>query len=138
MKIFQLNFISVLFLTILIGLGVLLPSYIIQAIWNSSALEFSFERDLSISLWQASLLWGSALMLLYSLGIFKVKLDFKTLDSIDVNQINDPDLKDEIEKLKAEYKRQENIEKKRQEIEEFKKTLDQEVKGYTDKDEDDS
>ncbi len=58
------------------------------------------ERDLSIDLWQAALLWGAIMSLLYMSGIFQFKLDFRTIDTIDLDAISDPSLKEEIEQLK--------------------------------------
>lgn len=58
------------------------------------------EKDFSIEIWQAALLWGSILTAIYMTGIFQFKLNFKTLDSIDLDQIKDPELRQEIEKLK--------------------------------------
>ena len=54
---------------------------------------------MSIALWQASLLWGALVSLLYATGIFQFKLDFKTLESIDPDSISDPELREEVEKL---------------------------------------
>ncbi len=102
MKIFQLNLLSVFILFAIIGLGVMVPSLIIESIWNASSLTGSIDRDYSIELWQASLLWGSFLAILAGSGIFKFKVDFKTIDSIDIDKIDDPSLKDEIERMKAQ------------------------------------
>lgn len=113
MKIFQLNILSILFLLLFVGLGLIVPSFIIQSIWNSTLIDSSMERDLSIVIWQAALLWGSLLSLLYTLGVFKLKVDFKTIDSIDLEKIKDPDLKDEIEKMKVDYKEKSQQEKDR-------------------------
>ena len=53
--------------------------------------------DLSIEIWQAALLWGAILTLIYMTGIFSFKLSFKTLDSIDLENINDIIKKFQIE-----------------------------------------
>jgi hypothetical protein len=103
MKLFQLNFFGiVLILLVLIGL-VLVPSLIIQVLWNS-VYASGIERDLSIEIWQAALLWGAVLTLIYMSGIFQFKLNFKTLDSIDLDSIPDKELREEIEKLKIKAK----------------------------------
>ncbi len=99
MKLFQLNFFGILILLLSIVLLVGVPSFLIQAVWNSTCAT-SMERDLSIDLWQAALLWGALVAALYMTGIFQFKLDFKTIDSIDLDAINDPNLKEEIEQLK--------------------------------------
>ncbi len=99
MKLFQLNFFGILILLASIVLLVGVPSFLIQAVWNS-ACATSMERDLNIDLWQAALLWGAMLSALYMTGVFQFKLDFRTIDSIDLDAINDPSLKEEIEQLK--------------------------------------
>lgn len=106
MKLFQLNFLTVLLLILVGSVAVLIPSLFIQSVWNSMFENFD-ARDVSIAVWQASLLWGSLLCVLYMTGIFKFKIDFKTLDSIDLDQINDPQLRDKIEKLREEEKNNE-------------------------------
>ena len=106
MKLFQLNFFGILMLLILATVILVLPSFVIQSIWNS-IYGSRLEHDMSISLWQASLLWGAIVTILYMTGIFSFKLNFKTLDSIDLNSINDPELKAEIEKLKLQAKKTE-------------------------------
>jgi len=104
MKIFQLNLTNISFLVVLVGLGIVLPSLIIESIWNSSvAINFT-ERDLHINALQASLLWGSLLTTIYMSGIFKIQIDLKKLDNLDLNNIDDPELKDELQKLKKEAK----------------------------------
>ncbi len=90
---------------IFVGLAaalIALPSYVVQNIWNS-LYSLNLERDMSIELWQAACLWSACLTAIYMTGVFKFKIDFKTLDSIDLDAINDPELKAEIEKLKAQY-----------------------------------
>lgn len=107
MKIFQFNFFIILLALVLVATLIFLPSYIIQNIWNSFGF-FDIDRDLSIELWQAGLLWGACLSLIYMTGIFKFKIDFKTLDSIDIDSISDPELKAKIEKLKAKAKNEDD------------------------------
>lgn len=82
----------------------------IQAFWNS-IYSGSIERDFSIEIWQAALLWGAILTVIYMSGVFQFKLNFKTLDSIDLDSIPDPELRDEIEKLKARAKEAEQAKK---------------------------
>lgn len=103
MKLFQLNFFGVFLILLLILAVILVPSVIIQAFWNS-LYSANIERDLSIEIWQAALLWGAILTLIYMSGIFQIKLNFKTLDSIDLDSIPDPELREEIEKLKLKAK----------------------------------
>ena len=103
MKLFQLNFLSIVLLILLVGLLIVVPSFVIENIWNS-IFSSSLEQDLSIGIWQAALLWGSILSLIYMTGIFSFKVDFKTLDSIDIDSINDPELREEILKLKQKAK----------------------------------
>ena len=100
MKLFQLNFFGILLAILLLSAVVLIPSVLIQALWN---LIYSggMERDFSIEIWQAALLWGAILTVVYMSGVFQFKLNFKTLDSIDLDSIPDAELRDEIEKLKA-------------------------------------
>ena len=43
-------------------------------------------------------------------GIFQFKLNFKTLDSIDIDSIPDPELREEIKKLKAKAEEEEEKE----------------------------
>ena len=93
---FQLNFIGILLMLIGASILILIPSFIIQSFWNGFYAS-SIERDLSIEWWQASLLWGALLTLLYTTGIFKIKLDIKELDSIDLEQISDPELRADLE-----------------------------------------
>jgi hypothetical protein len=104
MKLFQLNFLSVALALALIAVLVFLPSLLIQSAWNAFYSKI-LEHDLTINLWQASLLWGSLLTLLYMSGVFKFKLDFKSIDSIDLDSIQDPELRAEIEKLKEEHRK---------------------------------
>ncbi|MDA0771439.1 MAG: hypothetical protein O3C63_00690 [Cyanobacteria bacterium] len=75
-----------------------LPSFMIQNFWNS-IVSANIVKDMSIEIWQASLLWGALVSLLYMTGIFQFKLDFKSLESIDVESINDPELRAEIENM---------------------------------------
>ena len=89
---------------------VVLPSYVVQSIWNS-LYSFNLERDMTIELWQAACLWIACLSAIYMTGIFKFKVDFKTIDSIDLDSIKDPDLKAEIEKLKAKAKEEDKEDK---------------------------
>ena len=101
---FQLSPNSIFLLAIVLGLAVGLPSVIIESIWNGSVASTFTERDLTINVFKASLLWGAILTTIYMSGIFKIQIDFKKLDNLDINDIEDPDLKDEIKKLKEEYK----------------------------------
>jgi uncharacterized membrane protein (DUF485 family) len=99
-KIFQVNFLTLLLVLAFLLLFVLLPSFFIQSLWNSF-FEESLSRDLIINLWQASLLWGAVLTVVYMTGIFKFKIDFRSLENIDLDSIDDPMLRDEIEKLRS-------------------------------------
>ncbi len=110
MKMFQLNLFGILILIVSLFLVIVLPSFIIESAWNSIFVA-DIERDLSINIYQAGLLWGAVLTLIYMSGIFSFKLSFKTLDSIDLDQIQDPELRDEIEKLKLQA--QESDDKKK-------------------------
>ena len=110
MKLFQLNFLGILILLASIVLLIGVPSFLIQAVWNSNCAT-SMERDLSIELWQAALLWGALVAALYMTGIFQFKLDFRTIDSIDLDAINDPNLKEEIEQLKLKAAKAKSPEK---------------------------
>lgn len=89
-----------------------LPSYIIQNIWNSSYAT-NIDRDMTIALWQASLLWGALVSLLYATGIFQLKLDFKTLESIDPEDISDPELREEVERLQLKAQETNKSEKRK-------------------------
>ncbi len=96
----KLNFIGI-FLLILVGIvAIALPSLIIQSLWNS-AFEQALDRDMSIAIWQAALLWGAFLSLLYMSGIFKFQIDFRSIENVDLTEIDDPELRGEIEKIKA-------------------------------------
>lgn len=100
MKLFQLNFFGIILMILLLTVVILIPSVIIQALWNA-VYSGGLERDFTIAIWQAALLWGACLTLIYMSGIVQFKLNFKTLDSIDLDSIPDPELREEIEKLKA-------------------------------------
>lgn len=106
MKIFQFNLFGILIFLAVLALVLVLPSYVIQSIWNS-LYSLNLERDMSIELWQAALLWGALLSALYMTGIFRFKIDFKTLDSIDMDSIQDPELKAQIEELRSKAKEEE-------------------------------
>ncbi len=100
MKMIRLNFSSIILLIVVVAVLLALPSLIIQSLWNS-AFERALDRDLSIEIWQAAMLWGALLALVYMSGLFRFKVDFKTIDNIDLSQIEDPELRNEIEKIKA-------------------------------------
>ncbi len=100
MKMIRMNFVGILLLLVVAAALIGLPSLIIQSIWNT-AFERTIERDMSIALWQAVLLWAALLTALYSTGMFKLQIDFRTIENIDTQQIDDPDLRAEIEKIKA-------------------------------------
>lgn len=104
MKMFQINFSNIFFIALVLGLVIFLPSFIIQVLWNSIWTD-SLERDITITLWQAGLLWGAVVTTLYMSGLFRFKIDLKTLESIDLDTIDDPELKEEIEKLKLKAKK---------------------------------
>lgn len=110
MKIFQFNFLGILIFVAVLALLVLLPSFVVQSIWNS-VYSLDLDRDMTIELWQAALLWGAILSAIYMTGVFKFKIDFKTIDSIDLSQIDDPELKAEIEKLKSQAQEEETKDK---------------------------
>jgi hypothetical protein len=115
MKMFQINFSNIFFILLILSLIIVLPSFIIQVLWNS-IYATNLERDMSIQVWQAALLWGAFLALLYMTGVVRFKIDLKTLESIDLDNIADPELRDEIEKLKIQAKKaQEEKKKKEQE-----------------------
>lgn len=100
MKLFQLNFFGIILILLIVLAVIFIPSLIIQSFWNS-IYSANIERDLSIEIWQAALLWGAVLTLIYMSGIVQFKLNFKSLDSIDLDSIPDPELREEIKKLKA-------------------------------------
>lgn len=99
MKLFQLNLINFIGLALTVVLFLVLPSFLIKVLWNTIYGGF-LERNLSIDLWQASLLWGAALSLVYMSGL--VRIDFQTIESIDLESIDNPDLREKIRKLKEE------------------------------------
>lgn len=99
MKLFQLNLISALMLVIGLSAFILIPSFFLQVIWNAVYSNF-IERDLTIEIWQASFLWGAIVSAIYLSGI--VRVDFQTIDSIDLDSIDDPELKAKILRLKEE------------------------------------
>ena len=78
---------------------ILIPSFFLQVIWNAVYSNF-IERDLTIEIWQASFLWGAIVSAVYLSGI--VRIDFQTIDSIDLDSIDDPELKEKILRLKEE------------------------------------
>lgn len=104
MKLFQLNFLNIIFILLVVTLILVVPSFVIETFWNS-LYAANLERDLRINVFQAALLWGAFLSLIYMTGIFQFKLDLKSLESIDVDSINDPELREEIEKLKLQAKK---------------------------------
>ena len=110
MKIFQFNLLGILLFLAVMAVLIVIPSFVIQGIWNS-LYAVNLERDMTIEVWQAALLWGAILSAIYMTGIFKFKIDFKTIDSIDLDSIDDPSLKKELEKLKAEALKAEEQEK---------------------------
>lgn len=99
MKLFQLNFFGIFIFLIVLTLAIGLPSLIIQVSWNSISLS-SLERDISINIFQAALLWGAIVSILYLTGIFRFSLGFKSIEAINLDSIDDPELREEIEKLK--------------------------------------
>ena len=99
MKLFQLNLISALMLVIGLSAFILIPSFFLQVIWNAVYSNF-IERDLTIEIWQASFLWGAIVSAVYLSGV--VRIDFQTIDSIDLDSIDDPELKAKILRLKEE------------------------------------
>ena len=99
MKLFQLNLISIILLIAGVTAFILIPSFFIQILWNSIYSNF-IERDLTIEIWQASLLWGAIASAIYLSGL--VRIDFQTIDSIDLDSIEDPELKEKIRRLKEE------------------------------------
>lgn len=111
MKLFQLNFFGILLMVLLLAVVILIPSVIIQAFWNA-IYAGGIERDFSIEIWQAALLWGACLTVIYMSGLIQFKLNFKTLDAIDLDSIPDPELREEIEKLKAKVEEAEKEEDK--------------------------
>jgi hypothetical protein len=98
-KLFQLNLISALMLILGLSAFILIPSFFLQVIWNAVYSNF-IERDLTIEIWQASFLWGAIVSAVYLSGI--VRIDFQTVDSIDLDSIDDPELKEKILRLKEE------------------------------------
>lgn len=100
MKLFQLNFFGILVFVLVLTLIIGLPSFVIQIIWNSISIS-NIERDLSINIFQAALLWGAVLSLLYLTGVFRFSLGFKSIEAINLDSIDDPELREEIEKLKS-------------------------------------
>lgn len=112
MKLFQLNFFGILILLAAAAILIVLPSAVIQNIWNSFYAT-NMTREMTIELWQAALLWGALVSLLYATGIFQFKLDFKTLEAIDPDSINDPELRAEIERLKLKTQATKKSEKNR-------------------------
>jgi len=75
------------------------PSFFLQILWNAVYSNF-IERDLTIEIWQASLLWGAIVSAIYLSGL--VRIDFQTIDSIDLDSIEDPELREKIRRLKEE------------------------------------
>lgn|GEM_PF-2065864 len=96
----RMNLVGILLLVVIAAAVLGLPSLMIQSLWNM-AFERSLERDLSISLWQAALLWGALLAAIYMTGIFRLQVDFRTIENIDISDIDDPELRAEIEKIKS-------------------------------------
>lgn len=109
MKVLKVNLFTILIFLLVLSVVLLVPSLVIQSFWNS-AFGSSIETNMMIELWQAALLWGSCLCLIYMSGIFKFKIDLKTLDSVDLDQV-DPSLRSEIEDLMQEVKKREEEEK---------------------------
>ena len=99
MKLFQLNLISIILLIAAVTAFILVPSFFLQILWNAVYSNF-IERDLTIEIWQASLLWGAIVSAIYLSGL--VRIDFQTIDSIDLDSIEDPELREKIRRLKEE------------------------------------
>jgi len=98
-KLFQLNLISIILLIAAVTAFILVPSFFLQILWNAVYSNF-IERDLTIEIWQASLLWGAIVSAIYLSGL--VRIDFQTIDSIDLDSIEDPELREKIRRLKEE------------------------------------
>lgn len=111
---FQLNLFGIMVLIVSLFLLLVVPSLILESVWNSMVAS-NIERDLTINLYQAALLWGVVMTLIYMSGIFSFKLSFKTLDSIDLDQVQDPELKEEIERLKLQAQKAEETKKTKEE-----------------------
>ena len=100
----------------MIAVAIVLPSFIIQTVWNLVQAA-NIDRDLSIEIWQAGLLWGAMLSLLYMSGIFQFKLNFKSLESIDLDTITDPELREEIERLQLQAQETKSQQGDKQQVE---------------------
>ncbi len=107
MKMIRLNFFGIFLIILVLAALVFLPSLIIQSLWNS-AFQRVLDRDFNISLWQATLLWGAAVSLLFMTGLFKFQIDFRSIEKINVDDIDDPDLKQEIQQIKASIQQQDS------------------------------
>ncbi len=101
MKLFQLNFIGILILLLVLVVGIFVPSVIIQNIWNACH-HGNLEQNIQIEVWQAALLWGAIVTALQMFGVFSFKFNFTSLEGIDIDSIKDPELREELEKLKQE------------------------------------
>ena len=109
-----------------LSLMIVVPSFIVQSMWNDFYASH-MERDLTIAWWQASLLWGAFLTLLYITGIFKFKIDIKELDAIDLDQITDPELRSELEEALKQQKFKESKIHKQTVQQQEKQNLDQDT-----------
>jgi len=98
-KLFQLNLINALLVIAGLAAFILIPSFFVQIVWNSVYSNF-IERDLTIEIWQASLLWGAVVTAIYLTGI--VRVDFQTIDSVDLDSIDDPELREKIQRLREQ------------------------------------
>ena len=113
MKLFQLSILNLLILLLAIAVFVFLPSFFIKVLWNSTYESF-LARDLTISIWQASYLWAAIVSLIAMSGV--IKIDFQTLDSIDLDSIDNPDLRQKIQELKEQSKTEEDLKKELEQL----------------------
>lgn len=106
MKIYKINSLATFFLGFLIvGLVVLLPIALIEALWNSTIGKT--YTDISIDFWQALILWLVVLVSLNILGVFKFEFAVESIDSFDKEL-----LKKKLESLQGKTKEKKEAETK--------------------------
>lgn len=106
MKVYKLNsFKTLLIILSIVGLGMFLPVFIIELLWNSTIGEI--YQDLIINSWQALILWLIGIIVIYLSGLFKFEVAVESFDNIDT----------ELIKKKVEELKQKSAEPKPEEIE---------------------
>ena len=111
MKIYKLNsLMTFLFIFFISGIVLILPSGLIQLLWNTTVARTYSE--ISIDFWQALILWLILIVVLNILGIFKFEFAIETREEIKKELFSKDILKNGQEKGKLENEIKESKEQK--------------------------